>query len=364
MKKQILFILAMFSISISFAQTHPDFTVLKKIKTTPVKNQAAAGVCWSFATTSFIETEAIRKGKKEYDLSEMFFVYYSYLNKAEDYVRFHGNATFGEGGQAHDVLNLIKKHGITTEGAYSGKVYKLPYHYHVDMVKNLKSIVDNAASTKDGALASTWYVAFKAVLESYMGKPPVNFKVGESLFNPKSFNKSEIDFNPDDYIEFTSYSHHPFHEQFDLEVPDNWSHDDYYNVPIDELMEIMDNAIEKGYSIAWDGDVSEKGFDSSTSTADLSKKDLKKIKDEGFQKYRQITFENYKTTDDHLMHIVGTAKNKDGKLYYITKNSWGVFDEHGGYFYISKDYIKLKTIAFLVHKNAVPNYIARKCGIK
>ncbi|MCK5705648.1 MAG: aminopeptidase, partial [Cyclobacteriaceae bacterium] len=176
-------------------------------------------------------------------------------------------------------------------------------------------------------------------------------------------NDSEIGFKPEEYIEFTSYSHHPYYEEFDLEVPDNWSHDRYYNIPVDELMQIMDNALEKGYSIDWDGDVSEKEFDNKTAKANLSEKDIKKIQDEGFQRYRQITFENYRSTDDHLMHITGTAKDKEGRLYYITKNSWGDYNEHDGFLYMSKDYVKIKTIALMVHKDAIPNTIAKKCGL-
>ncbi|MCF6365046.1 MAG: C1 family peptidase [Bacteroidales bacterium] len=359
----ILLIAGIFSLTNVYSQKHPDFTIIKQIKTSPVDNQQGTGTCWSYATTSFIETEALRMGKKEYNLSEMYFVYYAYLNKAEDYTKFHGKANFSEGGQAHDVLNVIKNYGLVPESAYLGREYDLPYHYHVDMVKNLESIVINAAKNEK-VLGAAWYMAFKGVLDSYMGAVPVNFKVGDKEYNPKSFNESEIGFKIEDYIEFTSYSHHPYYEEFDLEIPDNWSHDRYYNVTIDELMQIMDYAIEKGYSVDWDGDVSEDGFDNETGKADLSEKDIKKVQDEGFQRYRQITFENYKTTDDHLMHITGTAKDKDGRLYYITKNSWGNYNDYGGYLFMSKDYVKVKTIAIMIHKDAVPADIAKKCGIK
>jgi len=359
----ILFIVGILSLTNLYSQKHSDFTIIKQIKTTPVDNQEGTGTCWSFATTSFIETEALRMGKKEYNLSEMYFVYYAYLNKAEDFVKFHGKANFSEGGQAHDVLNVVKNYGLLPESAYLGRKYDLPYHYHVDMVKNLESIVKNA-SKMEKVLAPAWYPAFKGILDSYMGTVPVNFKVGEKEYNAKSFNDAEIGFKPENYIEFTSYSHHPYYEEFDLELPDNWSHDRYYNVPIDELMQIIDYAIEKGYSVDWDGDVTEDGFDNKTGKAELAEKDIKKIQDEGFQRYRQITFENYRTTDDHLMHITGTAKDKEGRLYYLTKNSWGNYNEYDGYLYMSKDYVKVKTLALMIHKDAIPANIAKKCGIK
>ncbi len=363
-KNTIVFLIGLLSSISLLGQTHPDFTIIKQVKTTPVKEQALTGTCWSFATTSFIETEALRLGKKEYDLSEMFFVYHTYLQKAQDYVMFHGKANFSEGGQAHDVLNVVKEFGIVPESAYKGIAYDLPFHNHAEMVENLTSIVENAAK-KEKVLLPPWYLAFKSVLDSYLGVPPVNFKVGEKEFNPKSFNEIEIGFKPEDYVEFTSYTHHPFYELFDLEIPDNWSHDRYMNVPIDDMMRIIDNAIDNGYSIDWDGDVSEDNFEKGykTGKAILREKDITRIQDQGFQRYRQKTFENYTTTDDHLMHIVGTAKDKDGRLFYLTKNSWGNYNGFGGYLYMSKEYVKLKGLAILVHKDAIPRDIAKKCAL-
>lgn len=364
MKNILLLFAGILIINISLSQEHPDFTIIKKIKTTAVDNQEGTGTCWAYATTSFIETEALRLGKKEVNLSEMFFVYYAYLTKAEDYIKFHGKANFSDGGQAHDVINVIKDYGLVPETAYLGREYDLSYHYHLDMSEYLFAILEKAAK-KEKVLSRTWYAAFKGILDSYMGNVPTDFELNRKVFTPESFNNSEIGFKPEDYIEFTSYTHHPFYEQFDLEVPDNWSHDRYYNVPTEDLMKIINNAIEKGYSVAWDGDVSEDGFDKDykTGKAILSENDLKKIQDEGFQRYRQTTFENYKSTDDHLMHITGTAKDKEGNLYYLTKNSWGIYNEYGGYLYMSEDYVKIKTIAFMIHKDAVPKAIAEKLGL-
>lgn len=364
MKKNILFLFAILGSITFFGQENSEFTIVKQVKTTPVKEQALTGTCWAFATTSFIETEALRMGKKEYDLSEMFFVYHAYLQKAKDYVMFHGKANFSEGGQAHDVLNVIREYGLVPEDVYLGRKYDLSFHNHAEMVENLTSIVENAAK-KEKVLLPPWYIAFKSVLESYLGVPPVNFKIAEKEYNPKSFNDVEIGFNPDDYVEFTSYTHHPFYEKFDLEIPDNWSHDRYINVPIDDLMKIIDNALNNGFSVDWDGDVSEDNFEKGykTGKAVLREKDIKRIQDRGFQRYRQQTFENYTTTDDHLMHIVGTAKDKDGRLFYLTKNSWGNYNGFGGYLYMSKEYVKLKGLAILVHKDAIPKDITRKCGL-
>jgi bleomycin hydrolase len=358
-----LFIAFIWILGSSVAQTHPDFTIVNKVKTSSVKSQDYTGTCWSFATTSFIETEAIRKGKPEFDLSEMYFVYKAYMTKGEDYIRFHGRANFDEGGQAHDVLNVIRNFGLVPESVYSGINYDSKIHNHSEMVKNLKSILDNVAKSED-EIPQTWKTAFENVLKSYLGELPKAFVFNEKTYSPVSFNEEVVQFNPDDYIEFTSYSHHPYYKPFDLEVPDNWSHDRYFNLPIDELMEVMNHALANGFSVDWDGDMSEKGINHEKGINELLPDDYDKIKKIGIAQYRQETFDNYTSTDDHLMHIIGTAKNKDGKIFYITKNSWGVYNKFEGYIYISEDFVKIKTIAFLVHKDAIPDAIANKCGLK
>lgn len=363
MKNSLLLFTAIFILNISFAQKHPDFTIIDQVKTTSVKDQWRTGTCWSYTTTSFIETEALRLGKNETDLSEMYFVYYAYINKAYDFLRYYGKANFSEGGQAHDVTNVVKKFGLVPETVYSGINYEADKHNHEKFAKDLTAIVENAVKEKEKNV-STWYADFKNMLDSIMGEVPQSFTYKGNEFTPNSFNKSEIGFLPEDYIEFTSFTHHPFYDYVDLEVPDNWSHDRYYNLPIDELTEVMNYALKNGYSVAWDGDVSEVGFDHKTGKSNLSEEDLKKIKEIGCQDYRQETFDDFTSTDDHLMHITGIAKEKDGGLYYLTKNSWGIYNKYGGYLYMSEDYIKIKTIAFMVHKDAVPETIALKLGLK
>ncbi len=365
--KKFLFIsaLSVFFVQSLFAQTHPDFTIINQVKTTPVKNQQLTGTCWSFATTSYLETEALRTGKSEVNLSPMYFVYYAYIDKAYDYVRHHGNFNLSEGGQAHDVMNVIRKHGVMPVSAYPGKQYDLSYFNHSELDKDLHSVVENAVKGAKEVLTPTWFVSFKGILDAYLGVPPEEFTYEGKTYTPLTFNKEKLGINPDDYIEFTSYTHHPFYQLIDLELPDNWSHDKYYNIPIDELMKIMNYALENGYSVDWDGDVSEKKWDNENGTAELREVDYSRIKKSNIQAYRQRTFDNYTTTDDHLMHLTGTAKNKDGKLYFLTKNSWGDdYNKYGGYLYMSEDYVKIKTIAIMIHKDAVPEAIAKKCGIK
>ncbi|PID87860.1 MAG: aminopeptidase [Bacteroidia bacterium] len=363
MQKTIITVLLLIGLSPVFAQEKTDFIKVYDTKTSPVKNQGRTGTCWSFTTCSFLESEILKSKNKELDLSEMFIAYYAYLQKAEDYLRFHGKGNFSEGGQAHDVINVIKQYGLMPESAYSGFCSKKQKkHNHASMVDNLTSVLENALKGKK--LSPTWKVAFKALLNSHLGEIPETFVFQGKKYTSKTFCKQAAGINPDDYIEFTSYTHHPFYTTFDLEVPDNWSHDVYYNVPIDDLTAIMDNALKNGYSIAWDGDVSEKGFVHKTATATLSKEDKKQIKAQGMQAFRQSTFDDFSTTDDHLMHITGKVKDKEGTLYYKTKNSWGAYNQYDGFLFMSEDYIRIKTVAILVNKNAVPANIAKKCGIK
>jgi len=354
-----------------------EFEMVKEIKTTPVKNQANTGTCWSFATTSFVETELIRMGKGEHILSPMFNVRYAYPPKAENFIRYGGSTNFGMGGQAHDVMAVIKKYGFIPEEVYNGMKINEDKHNHGEMDAVLKSIVEAVNKNKGGKITPLWPEVFESTLNIYLGVPPKEFIYQGKTYTPKNFAES-LGFNPNDYIELTSYSHHPFYSKFDLEIPDNWSKDQYYNVPIDDLLKIIDNAIEKGYSVAWDGDVSEKDFSKKLGTAiiplkeeisDAEKKDEEEdaqpIKEKTVtQEMRQETFDNRTTTDDHLMHITGIAKDQTGAKFYYTKNSWGVKNyKYDGYWYLSAPYVRLKTIAIMVHKDVIPSEIKTKLGL-
>lgn len=368
-----------------------QFTHKIEIPTTCVKDQANSGTCWSFATTSFIESEILRIGGNEVDLSEMFFVRYTYPEKATKYIRYHGMGNFSEGGQAHDVLNVIDKYGLIPEQAYSGLNSGIDYHRHGEMVDVLSGILDNTLKNKD-SFSGKYLDVINASLDVYLGEIPEKFVYNKNEFTPVSF-KENLNFNANDYVEFTSYSIYPFYEKVDLEVPDNWSHDLYYNVPIDDLMEIINYAFANGYSVNWDGDVSERGFSHkkgvaivpSDETKDLigneqakwetmtekEKNDLlydfSQPRKEKLitQKMRQDAFDKFKITDDHLMHLIGTATDQNGNLYYITKNSWADdSNKYGGKLYMSNAYIRLATVAILVHKDAVPEAIKKKLDIK
>ena len=356
-----------------------EFEIVKEIKTTPVKNQASTGTCWSFATTSFIETELIRLGKGEHILSPIFNVRYSYLPKAVNYVRYAGSTNFGMGGQAHDVMKIIKQYGFIPEEVYSGMNIDDDKHNHGEMDGVLKAIAEAITKARGGKITPRWQEVFESTVDIYLGTIPKEFSYRGKTYTPKSLVDS-LGFNADDYAEITSYTHHPFFTKFDLEIPDNWSKDQYYNIPIDDLMKIIDNSIMNGYSVAWDGDTSEKYFDRKkgiafvpiTEEATAAEETKKEDGDEGkpeaeklvTQKMRQESFDNHTTTDDHLMHLTGIAKDQNGTKYYYTKNSWGIKDKkYGGYWYMSEQYVRLKTIAIMVHKDAVPGWLKNKLGM-
>ena len=360
-----------------------------KLPATSVKNQYRSGTCWSFSGLSFLESEMIRLGKPELDLSEMYVVWHTYSEKAKKHVRVHGNLNFAAGGAFHDVTNVIRDYGIVPESGYDGLNYGEDKHVHGEMDRVLKQHVDAVIENKNRKLSTVWHEPLESTLNSYLGELPKKFEYNGNTYTPQSFASDYVGLNMDDYVEISSYTHHPFYSRFILEVPDNWSWDEVYNVPVNELEEIVDYALTNGFTIAWAADVSEKGFATSNkgvavmpkakvedmSDAEISRweslsdkdkeKELYKLEKptpeiEVTQEMRQVAFDNYQTTDDHGMHIVGTAKDQTGKTYYKVKNSWGDYNKYKGYFYASKAYVNYKTMCIMVHKDAIPQNIREK----
>lgn len=346
------------------------FEKIYEVKHTSVKDQQHTGTCWSFATSSFIEAELLRTQNKELDLAEMYFVRHAYEMKARNYILRQGQANFSQGGQAHDVLNVIRKNGMALQANYPGKLYEGKEHSHNEMEIVLKSILDGVLKAKRGGISSRWEPLFTAALDIYMGKDPEKMDFEEQELSPRQFSK-KMQFNPDDYVELTSFTHHPFYQLINLEVPDNWSGDLYYNIPLSEMIQIIDNALKNGYSVCWDGDVSEKAFSHKHGVALIpaDEKDdnlYKEIVEEKeiTPELRQEYFERLLSTDDHLMHLVGQVKDQNGNLYYTIKNSWGDdSNDFGGYLKMSAAYVQFKTIAIMVHKDAIPAAIKVKLGL-
>ncbi len=342
------------------------FTMLHEIGATSVKNQAKTGTCWDFATQSFLESELMRMGKGKYNLSEMFDVRYTYPLKAERYVRYHGKYQFGEGGQAHDVLSIFDKYGAVPYSVYPGLQPGDSLYDNTEMDAVLKSVLKTIVERKK--ISQNYKEIVKDICDIYFGKVPEKFEYKGKEYTPKSFAES-LGINTKDYVEITSYTHHPFYSKFILEVPDNWEQGEYYNVPLNDLISIMDNALKNGYSIDWDGDVGKDNFyrkegyavvplsDDTTKTGPEKEKNVT-------QEMRQKAYDDYTTTDDHLMHIIGLAKDQDGTMFYYTKNSWGTKDKkYDGFWYMSEPFVKLRTIAILIHKDAIPKDIRTKLGI-
>ncbi|MEN8115859.1 MAG: C1 family peptidase [Bacteroidota bacterium] len=359
MKVFALLIVLSFLSVIGFAQEEKEnFTIEKELKHTPVISQGSTGTCWSFATTSFLESEILRKGFPETDLSEMFFVNYAYKNKALQYLYYHGNNNFGQGGQAHDVLDVLNEYGMASFEAYPGDKVDGRYK-HRELAAQLKKELVDLNKKKKGEFNASELKTFKPILKEHIGKIPQKIKTDDGKVSAVDY-RGKFDLNQNDYVELSSYSHHLFYKPFVLEVPDNWSHDLYYNLPIDELIEVMYHSLNNGYTVCWDGDTSEKTFVHKKGKADLPKKQIGKVD----QQLRQETFLDRTTTDDHLMHIVGLSKDSEGINCFFTKNSWGAeSNEYGGYLHMTDDYVRLKTVAILVHKDAIPENIKAKLNL-
>lgn len=345
----------------------PEFqmTILKQVPAMSVKNQASTSTCWCFATTSMLESEIIRLGKPEVGLSEMYTVNNVYSEKASQYVKFHGTSNFAEGGAQHDVLNSIKKFGIVPRDIYPGLNYGETTHKHGEIVTTLTGIVETIVKNPNGKISPVWLKGINGVLDAYLGEKPTTFSFNGKMFTPKDFAK-ELGINPDDYIEFSSYTHHPFYEKFVLEVPDNWAQQAMYNVPIDDLINIIDYSLNKGISISWGADISGLGFNDGyarimTDGADF--KNPQAAEKEISQSDRQYMFDSWQLTDDHAMHLTGIAQDQFGNKYYLEKNSWGEGGKYKGYSYVSIPFLRMRTMSIMLHKDGIPPQIAKKIGL-
>lgn len=365
------------------------FTTIVSLPATTVKNQSATGTCWCFATTSFMESELLRMGKGEYDLSEMFIVRYNYINKIKDNYLRQGKGNLGEGSLSNSWMHVFRDYGIVPNEVYPGLSYGSPVHNHHELSSYLEAVTQIPVKNKKMSPESNEVV--NSILDIYLGEVPETFDYKGVSYTPKSFAES-LGLNMDDYVEITSFTHFPFYTKGLLEVPDNWEMERYYNVPLDELISIMDNALNNGYTVDWDGDVSERGFAHSKGVAINPDLELLKIPPmtdrERFEKsqdpnnipdvfkfekpypeinvtqdVRQKGYETFSTTDDHLMHVTGIVKDQNGTKYYITKNSWGTDkNPSGGYLNMSESYVRAKTLFIMVHKDAVPKEIRVKLG--
>lgn len=334
------------------------FTIIKEVAHTPVISQGRTGTCWSFATTSFLESEIMRKGFPETNLSEMFFVYYNYKNKAFQYLLYHGNNNFGQGSLSHDVIKVMTDEGVMLYDDYPG-LQKNGKYDHKELARKIREETDNIDKTKSGEIDVSDLKVLNPILKMELGKLPSKVKIDGNKYTASEL-RNKFELNPDDYVELTSFSHHPFYGQCVVEVPDNWAHALYYNLPLNELMDVMYFALNNGFSIAWDGDTSEETFVHKAGKAEVPKKLQGKVN----QELRQETFYDRTTTDDHLMHLVGLSEDSGGIKCFYTKNSWGTdSNDFGGYLHMTEDYVRLKTIGIMVHKDAIPENIKSKLGL-
>ena len=393
MKKSIISLILIVSYLGGFAQKDTTgfvFTTIKENKITSVKNQNRSSTCWAYSALGFLEAELLRLNKGDCDFSEMFVVYHTMLDRAVNYVRLHGDASFSPGGSFYDVLYCWRHYGIVPDKAMpAGVMYGDTLANHSDLDAAAKAYVDVIAKSTASKISPLWRRPLEAIYETYLGKLPQEFTYKGKKYTPRSFADS-FGLNMNDYVSLTSYSHHPFYEAFALEIQDNWRGGMSYNLPIDELMQVMRNAVNTGYTIAWGSDVSEEGFtrngiavmpdvkkgaeltgsdmahwlglSKADRRADLTSRPLPEMT--VTQQMRQEAYDNWETTDDHGMLIYGLAKDQNGKQYFMVKNSWGLSGKYKGFWYASEAFVAYKTMNIVVHKNAIPKEILKKLNLK
>lgn len=397
--KQAIILSALLALgSSAFAQepkepSKPVFTVVKENPITSIKNQSRSGTCWNYSTLSFFESEILKKSGKTYDLCEMYVCNKNYMDRAINKVRMHGDAQFSQGGSAYDVLYVLKNYGICPEDAMPlpGTMYGDSLNNFNEFFAVMEPYVDAVAKSTAKTITPTWKNGFQGILDAYLGKCPDEFTYEGKKYTPKTFAASlGLDWN--DYVSITSYTHHPFYEEFPVEVQDNWRMPGSWNLPIDEMARVIDNAVMQGYTVAWGGDVSEDGFtrnglailyDTETPQglegSDMARwlkmstaEKRSKVSQLGWeakektptQEMRQEEYDNWTLTDDHGMLIYGIAKDQNGRKYYMVKNSWGDSGAYNGIWYMSENFIVAKCMDFMVNKNAIPKDIAKKIGLK
>ncbi|MFC0777869.1 aminopeptidase C [Flavobacterium sp. HJSW_4] len=353
------------------------FTEVINLGTTSVKSQGSSGTCWSYSTNSFLESEMIRLGKQPVELSQIYSARNVYVEKGVNYVRMHGAITLGDGGALHDVINMYKKYGTVPREVYTGLNYGTDKNKFAEMGALMESVLTAVVKNPNGELTPNWQKAYAAVIDSYLGKVPDNFTYKGKNYTPQTFAKEVVGINPDDYVEMSSFTNAPYYQKTTMMVPDNWSLDQVYNVKVNDMTDVIDNALKKGYTVAWATDVSEKSFSWKNGVAYVPNKKFDdmtaeekadmfngpKAEPEITPEMRQAAFDNYTTTDDHGMHIIGLAKDQTGKEYYIVKNSWGETNDYKGFLFVTKNFVKYKTTALLVNKGGIPAEIAKKLGV-
>ncbi|PAM92380.1 aminopeptidase [Flavobacterium sp. IR1] len=353
------------------------FTEQINLGTTSVKAQGSSGTCWSYASNSFLESEMIRLGKQPVELSQIFSARNVYVEKGINYVRMHGAVTLGDGGALHDVINMYKKYGTVPREVYTGLNYGTDKNKFGEMAALIEGVLAAVVKNPNGELTPNWQKAYAAVIDSYLGKVPENFTYKGKNYTPQTFAKEVVGINPDEYIEISSFTTAPYYQKTLMAVPDNWSFDQVYNVKVNDMTDVIDNALKKGYTVAWATDVSEKSFSWKNGVAYVPTKKFEdmtaeekadmfngpKPEPEITPEMRQTAFDNYTTTDDHGMHIIGLAKDQTGREYYIVKNSWGETNDYKGFLFVTKNFVKYKTTALMLNKGGIPSDIAKKLGV-